>query len=273
MASYLARLIERASGETAPENRVDAIMPAPEAIDSAAAAFDPFEDAAEDDLLLTPPAEPIVDSRDPLPQPDMQPGRPSPITDETPEPIISESTPLPAPLPSAQPVIDMPLSEDDVSDGMAERIVIERWHEDGDSVVDLPPPKPVEREVIFERAAEAEDDEPVASLPPPAPSETFLPPRDELTGSPFALEPPPAPYDFSPEVDLDPPAAPPVDGLPGAADHGPSITIGDVVVEIVATKRQPEPVRRQAAPVVRAPERSAPRPGVRSKRRYGIGQS
>lgn len=273
MASYLARLIERASGETAPENRVDAIMPAPEPVDSAAAAFDPFEDAAEDDVQLTSSSEPIVDSRDPLPQPDAQPERPSPIPAETPESVISEGAPLPAPIPSVQPVIDMPLSEDDVSDGMAERIVIERWHEDGDSVVDLPPPKPVEREVIFERAAEAEDDEPAAALPPPAPAESFVPPRDELTGSPFALEPPPVHIGFSPDVDLDPPAAPPVDGLSGADDLGPSITIGDVVVEIVATKRQPDPVRRQAAPVVRAPERSAPRPGVRSKRRYGIGQS
>jgi hypothetical protein len=73
---------------------------------------------------------------------------------------------------------------------------------------------------------------------------------------------PPAPDDW--EV----PAAPAPVGL---TDSPPQVTIGEIHVEVVT-----DPERRQrpvtALPAPRSPSPPAPRPGVRSKRGYGIGQ-
>jgi hypothetical protein len=127
------------------------------------------------------------------------------------------------------------------------------------------------RQVVYESIEPPEGGPPgigriaVASLQPMPGQETIERVMYELSGPPeieTSLTP------LEPPVE---PAAPPV--TPIVEPHAPQITIGDIVVEIVA--RSDTPGRASSPPprVARAAEAPAPRrAGVRSKRRYGLGQ-
>ena len=270
MATYLSRLVERASGELAPDRPTEAFAPVQEP--TMPGPVDPFEETAEEELAALTPVQPDLEPRREPVQPDV-PMRLPPVafTPETTESTATEgATALPSALfaPPVPETVPAPEATDEVP---AERIVIERWHDQDEPIIEMPTPAATAVEAYpLPVAAEPIGPEllplPVAAAPPAL----YVPAAVQPS---LILEALPQEYLAQDEIALAPPPVPPVEGHVPPGETGPTITIGDVVVEIVATKRSPEPIRKPAAPVYRAAERVAPRPGVRSKRQYGIGQS
>jgi hypothetical protein len=275
MATYLSRLIERAGGEAPPESRAETVMPAPESTDPVPGLFDPFEETIIDAVDEAEPAKKADKAGEPPARSIPTPASPPPKAAAPPETLVSEGLPLLPTLSPAAPPLPETAIEDSSQNPLPEQLVIERWHEDAaQAPADLPPPRVIERDVYITGIEREDEDRLKGDLLPPAPKEPPAPLAVTTESpAPDALQPPSADFPDLPERALDPPAEPPVTELADPASHAPAITIGDVVVEIVATARHPEPASRSPAPVMRPVERPAPRHGVRSKRRFGIGQS
>lgn len=262
MNGYFERLVSRLADAHAVQP-VQSPSPAP--------VIDPFAEAeAIDDAPLT--EAPAV--RPPLP---VEPP-PTPLA-VTPEPAQRDIPPAPGQTGTLEPPPAPP--------PITEIVTIERIPADHPAALEPAepapspePPAPVieTRERLVERVETRVAASPSAPLEPssnPLPMPPAEPDERELAIG--ELQPPmPEPQAHAaspaaPVVMIEPPRADDMpEPVPPAAAPETKISIGEIVVEVVQ-KAAPPPARPRPA---RAPRLAspAPRPGVRSKRGYGLGQ-
>lgn len=262
MNGYFERLVSRLADAHAVQP-VQSPPPAP--------VIDPFAEVeAIDDAPLT--EAPAV--RPPLP---VEPP-PTPLA-VTPEPAQRDIPPAPGQTGTLEPPPAPP--------PITEIVTIERIPADHPAALEPAepapspePPAPVieTRERLVERVETRVAASPSAPLEPssnPLPMPPAEPDERELAIG--ELQPPmPEPQAHAaspaaPVVMIEPPRADDMpEPVPPAAAPETKISIGEIVVEVVQ-KAAPPPARPRPA---RAPRRAspAPRPGVRSKRGYGLGQ-